>query len=168
MTGERSSRCRREWVWVVAFAAFAALRVLGLAGAFPFFTNVDEHRHVDMVLKYARGYLPRPGSDAYEARTAVLLGLHGSPEYGLPADAARSVPPPVWDRAPGEIARRLRANERFLAQGPNLEATQPPLHYALAGGWLRLGGALGQGAGAALYWIRGLNGLFLAGLVGVA
>jgi hypothetical protein len=168
MTDGESSGCRRERLWVVALAAAAALRVLLLAAAFPFFTNVDEHRHVDMVLKYARGYVPRPGSDAYEPRTAALLGLHGSPEYALPADEARPVPPPVWAGAPGETVRRLRANERFIAQGPNLEAFQPPVYYALAGVWLRLGAALGLDAGAALYWIRGLNGLFVAGLVWVA
>jgi hypothetical protein len=165
MTDEESSSRRCERAFVAALAAAAALRVLVLAAAFPFFTNVDEHRHVDMVLKYARGYLPRPGSDAYEPRTAALLGLHGSPEYALSASDERPVPPPVWARAPGETVRRLRANERFIARGPNLEAFQPPVYYALAGGWLRLGSALGLDAGAALYWIRGLNGLFIAGVV---
>jgi hypothetical protein len=168
MTDEESNSCRRERAFVVALAAAAALRVLVLAAAFPFFTNVDEHRHVDMVLKYTRGYLPRPGSDAYEPRTAALLGLHGSPEYVMHAGETRPVPPPVWAGAPGETVLRLRANERFIAQGPNLEAFQPPVYYALAGGWLRLGSALGLDAGAALYWIRGLNGLFVAGLVLIA
>jgi len=168
MTDRESGSWRRERVLVAALAAAAALRVLVLAAAFPFFTNVDEHRHVDMVLKYARGYLPRPGGDAYEPRTAALLGIHGSPEYAMSAAEAQPVPPPVWARAPGETVRRLRANERFIAQGPNLEAFQPPVYYALAGAWLRVGGVLGLDAGASLYWIRALNGLFVAGLVLIA
>lgn len=163
----RGARLRGEPALIAGLAFLAALRVLVAAAAFPFFANVDEHRHVDMVLKYARGYLPRPGGDAYEPRTAALLAVHGSPEYGLAADGP---PPaaPVWRAPPGEMARRLRLNERLLSRGPNLEATQPPVYYAVAGAWLALGSGLGLESGHALYWIRALNALSLAALVGLA
>ena len=36
----------------------AALRVFVFSAAFPFFTNVDEQSHVDLVSKYARGHVP--------------------------------------------------------------------------------------------------------------
>lgn len=35
---------------MLAFAAVAALRVLASAALFPFFTNVDEPRHFDLVV----------------------------------------------------------------------------------------------------------------------
>ncbi len=44
----------------------------------------------------------------------------------------------------------------------NHEATEPPLYYALAALWLRLGQACGMDGGFLLYWIRFLNP-FLAG-----
>ena len=66
---------------MLALALLAGVRVLVFSLAFPFFSNVDEHRHFDVVLKYARGYLPSPGPDPYEPETARLLGRFGSPEY---------------------------------------------------------------------------------------
>ena len=53
-----------------------------------------------MVLKYADGYLPEPGRDAYQPEMGGLLGMYGSPEYLLlPSEPA---PPPAWRRAPAE------------------------------------------------------------------
>jgi hypothetical protein len=160
-----SSALRWERAAVLALAAGAVLRVLLFAAAFPFFTNVDEHRHVDMVLKYARGYTPQPGHGAYETQMPRLLALYGSPEYARSADDAAPPLRPAWDAPRAERARRIRANERFLAAGPNIEAFQPPAYYRLAAEWLSVGRLLGLGSGASLYWIRALNALFLAGLV---
>jgi hypothetical protein len=39
----------------------------------------------------------------------------------------------------------------------NRYSTQPPGYYALAGGWMRLGSALGLTEGRLLYWIRFMN-----------
>ena len=55
---------------------FAGLRVLLFSAAFPFFSNIDEHRHVDVVLKYDRGYLPAPDNDAYEHEMGTYLAMH--------------------------------------------------------------------------------------------
>ena len=64
---------RERWI-VAGLAAFAALRVFVFAAAFPFFHNVDEHMHVDLVLKYARGFLPGPEDAHFEADTARVAG----------------------------------------------------------------------------------------------
>lgn len=150
----------REGRWILVLAALAGLRVLLFALAFPFFTNIDEYRHVDVVLKYARGYKPVPHDDAYEPQTAELVGSLGSPEYhhdpALPADR---VPPPVWSAAADVGARRVAKARAFLATRHSLEASQPPVYYATAGAWLSLGRALGFRGGALLYWVRGLSGL---------
>jgi branched-subunit amino acid transport protein len=157
----------REGSCIVALAVLAALRVLLFSAAFPFFTNVDEHRHVDAVLKYAGGYLPRPENSGYEPEMARYLGIFGSPEYHFRegAEGAREVPPPPWRRSSGEMLRSIEWGEKFLAKRTNLESMQPPAYYAMAGLWLRLGRALGIQGGNLLYWVRGLGPLLVFALV---
>jgi hypothetical protein len=146
-----------ERLAALALAAIAALRVLAFSLAFPFFTNVDEFRHVDMALKYARGYVPGHEGDAYEPETPRLVAILGSPEYHRdPADAA-PVPAPVWASPPGVLARRIERVEAELAPIHNLEANQSPAYYAAAGAWLAFGRRLGLDGGPLLYWLRALS-----------
>lgn len=159
----RSGRHGREALLVGALAAAAALRVLVFSAAFPFFTNVDEHKHVDAVLKYARGHLPRPGADAFEPEMGQLLGTLGSPEYHLADDAP--APPAPWRRVPGAMLAKIERAEEFLGARANKEAFQPPLYYLTAAGWLRIGRLLGLDGGALLYWVRALGALALGALV---
>ena len=91
-----------EGVCVLVLALLGALRVLAFAGGFPFFSNVDEHRHVDAALKYSRGYWPAPGTDAYESEMPTWLGMYGSPEYHL-RSGEPTLPPP-WK---GSAARTV-------------------------------------------------------------
>jgi hypothetical protein len=147
----------RERIVVLVLAAVAALRVLAFAAAFPFFSPIDEHRHVDVALKYARGYLPRPGTDAYEPETATLLGMYGSPEYLLRPWQRGSAAPPPWKRAPAAMLDKVENSREFLAHRHNLEAYQPPVYYALVGAWYDGGRLLGLRGGYLLYWMRGLN-----------
>ena len=158
-----SGAARGEGLLVAALAAAAALRVLAFSAAFPFFTNVDEHKHVDSVLKYARGYWPRPGGDAFEPETAEWLGTYGSPEYHL--EAGTPAPPPPWRRPAAAMLDKLERDRAFLAARSNKEAYQPPVYYALAGAWLRAGRALGLDGARLLYWVRGLGALGLGLLV---
>jgi hypothetical protein len=160
-------RPRRELLLAFALAGFAALRVWAFAFAFPFFTNVDEYRHVDAVLKYARGAPPALAAVPYELETARLLGVVGSPEYHRDpvTPLQRQVPPPVWASAPAEGRARISQMEDFLRPLHSLEAGQPPVYYATAGAWLALGRSLGLRDGALLYWVRALGGFAMFGLV---
>ena len=165
-TAPPAEAIRREAVIVAALAAFAALRVACFAAAFPFFANVDEQKHVDMVFKYARGYLPEPGHAGYEPRLGELVGVYGSPEYlAVPGER---VAPPVWLRPPAARLAMVESSRRFLAARENKEAEQPPVYYALAGAWLRLGGALGLGGARQLYFVRALGALAAAAFVWIA
>jgi hypothetical protein len=157
----------REGSCIALLALLAALRVFLFSAAFPFFTNVDEHRHVDGVLKYARGYLPRPENTGYEPEMARYLGVYGSPEYQFRdgAEGTRAVPPPPWRRSSEAMLRSIEWAEEFLAKRQNIEAMQPPAYYAIAGLWLRLGRALGIQGGDLLYWVRGLGTIFVFALV---
>jgi hypothetical protein len=165
-TAPPAASSRSEAVLVAALATFAALRVALFAAAFPFFANVDEQKHVDMVLKYARGYLPEPGHAGYEPQMGELLGLYASPEY-LEAPG-EITPPPAWRRSPTQMLAVIETSRRFLAERENKEAEQPPAYYALAGAWLRLGRALGLEGARLLYFVRGLGALAAAAFVGVA
>jgi len=151
-----SSLRSREGACVAVLAALAAARVFAFAGAFPFFTNVDEHRHVDGVLKYARGYAPRPDNTGYEPEMARYMGMFGSPEYHL-REGAGEAPPPTWKRSSEAMLSRLERSENFLSRRTNLEAMQPPAYYATAALWLRVGRAVGLQGGSLLYWVRGLS-----------
>jgi hypothetical protein len=145
-----------ERLAVLGLAAIAGLRVLTFSLAFPFFTNVDEFRHVDMALKYARGYSPGREGDAYEPETQRLVAILGSPEYHRDPRRTTPLPPPVWAAGPEVLARRLERARAELAPIHNLEANQSPVYYALAGAWLHIGRGLGLDGGPLLYWLRAL------------
>jgi hypothetical protein len=146
-----------ETLVALALAALAAARVLFLSLAFPFFTNVDEFRHVDMAQKYARGYEPGREGDAYEPETLRLVAILGSPEYHRDPRRTSPAPAPIWRSAPDVLERRLARVEASIGPIHNLEANQSPVYYSLAGAWLRVGRALGLGGGPLLYWLRALS-----------
>lgn len=163
----RGGAPRREGLLVLALAALAGLRIGVFALAFPFFTNVDEYRHLDVVLKYARGYWPRPGPDPYEKELAWWIGRYGSPEYHRDPElpASLELPPPSWTQPAEKAALRVAQQVAYLSPRYNLEADQPPLYYASAGGWLALGRALGLDGLPLLYWVRLLGAAAGAGCV---
>jgi hypothetical protein len=166
MSDPRGESDRRERRFIVALAIVAGLRALVFAGAFPFFTNVDEHRHVDMAMKYARGALPRLEAATYEPEFPRLLAVYGTQEYVQPA--GRSPAPPLWALGEAEGERRIALNRKHFGAAQNLEIFQSPLYYSMAGAWLALGRSLGLDWGAALYAVRALGALALAALIFVA
>ncbi len=102
---------------MLALALLAGLRVLCFSLAFPFFSNVDEYRHFDVVLKFSRGYWPTPGPDAYETETAGFVGRFGSPEYLRDplAPAQVEVPPPAWLQSDDFGRKRVESTRRYLS-----------------------------------------------------
>jgi hypothetical protein len=152
---------------VLLIALLGAARILALCLALPFFGNVDEYRHVDMALKYARGFSPVLGDDRYEPELSQLIGRYGSPEYHRDPVAPRlaELPPPTWRAGPEVASRRIADARALLSPRHNLEAYGPPLYYAIAGAWWSAGRALGLEEGARLYWLRGLSALFGFALV---
>ena len=68
--------------------------------AFPFFNNVDEPIHFDLVIKYSHGHVPR-GLETLSADSAVYLSLYSSLAYlGTPAMFPNgNFPPAALDAA---------------------------------------------------------------------
>jgi Predicted membrane protein (DUF2142) len=152
---------------LIFFLCFlAALRVFVFSSAFPFFNNVDEQAHVDLVIKYAHGYLPR-GLDWFSAESARYFALYSAPDYFLKPEQfdAGKFPPPNWTLSPEERDRVLSEAVPVWQSRQNHESSEPPLYYALAGCWLNLGKIVGVKDGLALYWIRFLNIFIAAALV---
>jgi len=156
--------------WIVALlCALAALRVFLLSAAFPFFNNVDEQAHFDLVCKYARGHVPT-GIERLDSLAVRDMLLYGSQEYLVPAERFPDglFPPPVWSLPFDRIRSSFESRVSRGMMDLNRESTQPPLYYAAAGLWQRLGRTIGLRGGQALYWIRFMNVIVCALLVWLA
>lgn len=150
---------RGERAWVFAFAGFAALRVLASCALFPFFDNVDEIRHYDLVVKYSRA-APPEGLGPYSDEAADFVARYATAEYLLSPDGDdRVYPTPLAAHPREEAAAEMPVAVGIWTAETNLESEEPPFYYALAGGGYALGRALGLDGMALLIWLRALNAL---------
>ena len=158
---------RRENLLAAALAVAAIVRVLAFGAAYPFFNQIDEALHFDLVVKYASGRLPW-GVEPFSDESVRLIPLFQSPEFTHRYASAAEVPLPLWS-LPAEGASAVYQNRLAIwrAHG-NFEAVQPPLYYLVAGAWYRLGKLAGLREGGLLYWIRFLNALAYGLLVWLA
>src|SRR5438874_2201024 len=124
---------------VFLFCVLAALRVFIYSAAFPFFNNVDEQAHFDLVMKYSQGHIPR-SLEAISPESAAYIARYGSPEYfGRLADFPdKRLPPPLW-KQPEEAQINFDLTSAAWEEIVNHEASQPPLYYLAAGIWADLG-----------------------------
>jgi hypothetical protein len=146
---------KRERTMVLLLCLASALRVLVFSAAFPFFGPQDEVAHFDLVLKYARGEVPR-GLEPFETQTRRLVVLYQTPEYSAPPVPESPTRPPLWT-APPEIRERAVRAFAPLVWWPNHEVGEPPLFYAVGAVWYSLGRALGVSDDHAVCWTRLLN-----------
>src|SRR2546423_4096615 len=143
----------------------AALRVFVFAAAFPFFNNVDEQAHLDLVVKYAHGNPPR-GIEPFSAEASEFFAIYSTPEYFVPpTEYGGQYPPPSWLLPLDEQRRVLIEASSIWESRANHESGEPPLYYSLAGTWFDFGHGFGLRGLALLYWVRFLNVAFAAVLV---
>jgi hypothetical protein len=156
---------RHERKLILLFCAVAAVRVLVFSAAFPFFNNVDEQAHVDLVMKYARGQVPRDLGH-YSSESAHYFSLYGTPEYFTAPQQLNNgtFPPPNWTLPAEQRDAVVDRAAAWWETNQNHESGEPPLYYAVAGLWLNLGHAVGLTGGWLLYWLRFLN-VFVAAIV---
>ncbi len=153
----------RRIVWLLCL--LAAVHAFVFSAVFPFFNNVDEQIHFDLVVKYSQGHIPRALEPVSPNATPYVV-IYGTHEYLW---ASNDFPieqfPPPWTQPVEKIAPKLLAWEASWNRVTNHEASQPPLYYALAGlGW-RTGTVLGLHDGFLLYGLRFLNMFVVAVLV---
>lgn len=139
----------KVWIWLLC--ALGTLRVLAFSAAYPFQDYVDEGLHLDVVLTFAHVGLPGPGDDYFDKDAARFIATYGvggmNPPYQLP----------YAELPPAERERAVAAEAARIASFRNAETFAPPLYYALAALWYRIGEALGLRDLALLYWLRFLS-----------
>lgn len=156
---------RHERGLVAALCVAAAVRVFVSSAGFPFFAPQDEVAHFDLVVKYARYQVPTR-FERYSQETRELVVLYQTPEYLSPPPTDGRVLPPLWT-APPEIRETVLRDVvgRVFPTQPNHESAEPPLYYAVVGGWYLIGKALAIHRGQLVYWCRFLNVVVIVALV---
>ena len=140
---------------IFSLCLLAALHVSFYAAAFPFFNNVDEPRHIDLVLKYSRGDIPRQ-LELVERQSAMDLALYGGNFYLEAVTNDGELLPQPW-KLPAEKKAAWILPDSPLFQAVNYESSQPPLYYFAAASAWRLLDGLGVPEGRKLYGMRFLN-----------
>jgi hypothetical protein len=143
-------------IWILCFAA--ALRVFVFSAAFPFFSNVDEHLHFDVITEYSHAGLPR-SFDRLTQESLDQIVLYASPEFLFAPEqfTGGKFPAPLWKQSGPEAEREITATKAAWSSEINFESSQPPLYYALATFWYWIGKQMGLVGIQSLYWIRFLN-----------
>jgi hypothetical protein len=156
---------RTESVLIAFFCVVAAVRVFVFSAAFPFFSNVDEDLHFDLITQYSEGHLPR-AFDPLKEVTLNWIVPYASPEFLFTAEQfpGAKFPSPLWKQSGPGVEPEITATRAAWSSEINFESSQPPFYYALASVWWWIGKHLGLTGLPSLYWIRFLNG-FLIGLV---
>src|SRR5438093_2939659 len=92
-----SDGSKTERVLILLLCLVAALRVLIFSAAFPFFSNVDEDLHFDLITQYSRGHLPR-AFEALKEESLNWIVPYASPEFLFTADQfpVAKFPPLLW------------------------------------------------------------------------
>jgi hypothetical protein len=170
----------RERAFVLALCVLTALHVFIFSAAFPFFNNMDEHPHFDVVVKYSHGHLPR-GIEPLGEEASQYIMTYGSPEFLGPPDSSSGghFPIPFWTQsgsASQETAMRNAAFQKVSVSWPqikgianwqNYESSEQPLYYVLAGLWWHIGQWCGLTGLHLVYWVRFLNILIVTATVRV-
>lgn len=151
---------------VCLLCLLAGVHVFVFSAAFPFFNNVDEQIHFDLVVKSAQGHVLRalePVSD----ETVRYIVLFGSQEYLAVSTNSTDgqLATPLWKEPLEKVRPILIAKMATWRSVTNYEASQPPLYYTLAGAWWHLGTLCGFHDAFLLYWVRFLNVFLVAALV---
>jgi len=149
----------REKPIIAVLVTLTALRVATYSLAFPFFNNVDEQMHADLVIKIARGYWPNQRWERFDAESIRLFGLYGSPEYLVRSDVRDTEG--RWrllrDRPPHIAASIKRQRKAQWSGMGNHEAHTAPIYYSLPAIGYRVGGWVGLVGAQRLYVARLVN-----------
>ncbi len=149
---------RKELALILLLCFAAALRVFIFSAGFPFFSNIDEDLHFDLITQYSHARVPRT-FDLLQEESLTWIVPYASPEFLQRPDQFPDAkfPPPLWKQSPTEAAPELAATKAAWSTEINFESSQPPMYYALASVWWRIGQRIGLTGIQALYWIRFLN-----------
>jgi predicted membrane protein DUF2142 len=157
---------RKERTLILLLCLAAAVRIFIFCAAFPFFTEVDEDLHFDLVIRYSLGQTPRT-FDLLSKESLDWIVPYASPEFIQTPNQfpEGKFPPPLWKQSGFEAEEIMAVTREAWSTEINFESSEPPLYYSLGAVWLRLGQRLGLTGIESLYWIRFLNVPLIALLV---
>ena len=163
MASTESKSFRKEHLLILLLCVAAALRVFIFSAAFPFFSNIDEDLHFDLITKYSHAQVPR-GFDRLKEETLNWIVPYASPEFLFPPEhfPGAKFPAPLWKQPWSKVEPEIAVTRAAWSTEINFESSQPPLYYALAGLWWRIGKQIGLIGIQSLYWIRFLNAALMA------
>src|SRR6266513_1434325 len=148
----------KERVLILLLCVTAALRVFILSAAFPFFSNIDEDLHFDLITQYSHAQVPR-SFDRLKEETLNWIVPYASPEFMFPPEQFPNgkFPAPLWKEPWSKVEPEIASTRAAWSSEINFESSQPPLYYALVSAWWWLGKYFGLAGLQSLYWIRFLN-----------
>src|SRR5260370_16761358 len=153
-------------VLILLLCVAAAVRVLIFSAAFPFFSNIDEDLHFDLITQYSHAQVPR-GFDRLKEETLNWIVPYASPEFLFPPEnfPGAKFPQPLWKESWSKVEPEIASTRAAWSSEINFESSQPPLYYALAGLWWWIGRHIGLVGIQSLYSIRFLNAAVMPILV---
>jgi hypothetical protein len=153
----------KERVLILLFCIAAVLRVFIFSAAFPFFSNIDEDLHFDLIAQYSDARVPR-SFDRLKEETLNWIVPYASPEFLFPPEhfPDGKYPVPLWKQPWSKIEPEIAATRAAWSIEINFESSQPPLYYAVGGLWWWIGKQIGLVGIESLYWIRFLNVALMA------
>jgi Predicted membrane protein (DUF2142) len=155
-----------ERLLILLLCLAAASRIFIYSAAFPFFSNIDEDLHFDVITQYSHAQVPR-SFDRLKDDTLNWIVPYASPEFLSSPEQfpGARFPAPLWKRSWSEIEPEIAVTRATWSSEINFQSSQPPLYYALATGWWWIGKQIGLAGIQSLYWIRFLNALIIALIV---
>ena len=132
-----------ERKWILLLCLLAAIHVFIFSAAFPFFNNVDEQAHFDLVVKYSHGHIPRR-LEPLSKESMQYIVVYGSPEFLWPPETFRTnSSAAAVDAAAGKNrARFCRRDEATWKKSP----TPNPRSRRFTTRWPAFGGIWANGS----------------------
>ncbi|PYL23735.1 MAG: hypothetical protein DMF44_07175 [Verrucomicrobia bacterium] len=156
----------KERILILLHCIAAAFCVFIFSAAFPFFSNIDEDLHFDLITQYSHAQVPR-SFDRLREETLNWIVRYASPEFMFPPEQFPNgkFPAPLWKEPWSKVEPEIASTRAAWSSEINFESSQPPLYYALVSAWWWLGKYFGLAGLQSLYWIRFLNVSLVAMMV---
>src|SRR5213594_2926064 len=115
----------KERALILLFCFAAALRVFIFSAGFPFFSNVDEDLHFDLITQYSHGRPPRTFETVKE-ETLFWMVPYGSLEFLNTSDQfpGGKFPPPLWKQSGPKAESEFVAAKAEWSTETNFESSQ--------------------------------------------
>src|SRR5215467_13489416 len=99
---------KSENLLILFICIAAAIRVLIFSAAFPFFSNIDEDLHFDLVTQYSHARFPQ-SFDRLQEETLNWIVPYASPEFLFTADRfpEGKFPSPIWKQSWSRIEAEI-------------------------------------------------------------